>query len=813
MKRFILLGALILLFGAAHPAVAAPSLIDHYRQALAADPQNQTLRYHLGVALLNRGQTQEALKAFRVVYPSRLDDPEINFNLALSYARLKDPDSALLFLDQSQANGAESEPDIYPLRNAYFNVVLLYAEQGRLSEAVDLLQRLVTENPDRIEYLRQLGDYQLRLGQFDSAVKTLDLYLQKMPEDREIRDYLYAKLFNRGLEAYQSKDLDKARRAFLLAQKYAGNDPAIPYYLALFDYQQQHLLQVSERLPAVYPRLKAEQQENARSILYNTALSLKRQGEFDAAYRTLQPLCVAEPPRAKDLALLGGVELQRGEFESARQDFLRVLQLDPQHPTAADGVLAAEQGAFNQILDQAGQAFAAEDLAAVRTSLERAAAIYPQDNRLHIYQLRLQRALREDWTALVKEVEGLEGQQKFAEALQALHQGMKAAPGEPRLVQLEKRLVAQLKRRIDELCRRGEAAYDAGDLSRARQSFTELLALNPEQRDAADFLRRIDTERDDQAQRAIGAGEAALERGDLLAARQAFRRALEVNPGETAARSGLDRCEEQLKERVDAALVMARRLRSGGDLVATQLQLQEAYGRWEAPALRQELDGVEKELGQRRASLINLVRTALELQNFNRAKTLLDQAESLGADEEVRKVRRELLKARMVAVENQLELARREVAAGRFDVGLKAYRQALDIDPGNAEALRGIRRGRKELDQMIARYLTEAVAEHQAGQLEEARRTYREVLTLDPNQDEALAALRRIERAEGAGLSSRDVERLYLQGISLYTEGDYRQAIVVWRQVLDLDPTHEKARMNIDKAERKLHQIQERQSG
>ena len=812
MKRLIQLCVLVLLLGSAHTVVAASSLVDHYRKAVAADPQNPNLRYHLGVALLNRGQNREALEAFRTVYPERVDDPEINFNLALVYTRLQDPDSALLFLDQALANGADKEPDIYPLQNAYFNLVLLYAEQNRLDEALELLQRLVGENPERFDYLRQLGDYQLQSGRIDAAVQTLGAYLHKMPEDEEIRDYLYAALFNRGLEAYQAQDLAAARKIFSQALE-VRPDPRISYYLALFDYQQQHYAQVAERLPQVYPQLAEEARSNARAMLYNTALALKQQGDLAAARRALAPLNEAAQPRPKDLALLAGIELQAEDFEAARGHYLRVLQLEPGNAIAADGVLAAEKGAFNQILDRAGQAFAANDLLAVRSALDEAAAIYPQDNRLRIYQMRLQRALRDDWSALLKKAQSLEQGRQYAEALRILRQGLTLAPSEPQLLRFEKRLVGLLDERIDTLYRQGEEDFAAGDLMGSRRSFTQLLELSPEHQGARDYLQKIDRQRQLQAQRAIGAGEAALAAGDPLGGRKAFRRALNLLPDEPAAADGLRRSERLLAARVGDSLVRARRARAEGDLVSARLQLQEALGRWPDEGLRQELEQVEQELGKRRGSLIELTRKAIDRQEFRRAGSLLGQVESFGPSQDFEELNRELQAARRSLVASQLELARREIAAGRFDVGLKAFRRVLDLEPDNDEARQGIRQGRKELQQVISRLVAEGTAARQAGRLEQARSAYREVLTLDPHQGEALTALRQIERAEGAGLSGADVGKLYLQGIAFYTEGDYRQAIAVWRQVLDLDPGHEKARMNIDKAERKLRQIRERQSG
>ncbi len=82
MKSLLHLCVLILFFGSVLSCAAAPSLIDHYRKALDTDPQNQMLRYHLGIALLNQGETLLAVKAFRKASPQRASDPEINSDIS-----------------------------------------------------------------------------------------------------------------------------------------------------------------------------------------------------------------------------------------------------------------------------------------------------------------------------------------------------------------------------------------------------------------------------------------------------------------------------------------------------------------------------------------------------------------------------------------------------------------------------------------------------------------------------------------------------------------------------------------------------------
>jgi tetratricopeptide (TPR) repeat protein len=50
----------------------------------------------------------------------------------------------------------------------------------------------------------------------------------------------------------------------------------------------------------------------------------------------------------------------------------------------------------------------------------------------------------------------------------------------------------------------------------------------------------------------------------------------------------------------------------------------------------------------------------------------------------------------------------------------------------------------------------------------------------------------------------KEVEIQYLRGIVSYTDGKYEEAIKSWKKVLELDPKHEKAIMNIDKAKRMI---------
>ncbi len=814
MKRLLLFCTLLLFWGSVLPCVADTSLVDLYRKALSADPQNQTLAYHLGVALLNRGENRKALKLFRRVYAQRATDPEINFNLALVYSRLNDPDSALLYLDQAQASGAGKQPEIYPLQNVYLNLVLLYEQLNQIDDAIILLQRLLKENPAHLEYQRVLGDYLLRSGRMDEAVPVLKNYLEKMPEDNEVREYAFAAIFNRGLAAYEKGQLAVARDEFSKALQFVARSPLVFYYLALLDYQNEKYSQAANRLIPVFHALGENLKSGARSLLYNTALTLQQQGDFAMAQQALSPLTSGVHPRTKDLMLLANIQLKAQKYSLARQSYLRILRDNPENLLAINGVQAAEKGAFEEFMEAAGSAFKAGKLSLVRRNLAQAADIYPDNNRLLIYQARLSRLAKQNWLKFQRQAERLEEQQQYPQALVAVRQALEFAPQESGLLRLERRLVKHLGARITNLYQQGKELYAAKKFNAARAVFQQLVQLSPAHRGGKDYLKRIEHQQQQSAQQLVADGEQALEQADLLKARRSFKRALQVQPEIQGAAEGLKRTEQMLASRVAETLVQARRLTSEGFLVSARDLLASGQKKWPAKTLATELAQVKKKLEQRQRSLVKLVRSAVKKEQFAQAAQLLTQVRQLGVDPAlIAEVNTELKKARSRARTEQLELARQQVENGNYDAGLKAYRRVLDIEPGNKEALQGLKQGREALEGTISRLLVEGAAARKAAQVDQAREAYRKVLNLDPHRAEALAALHQIGRSGQAGLTSADSQHLYLQGIELYTEGDYKQAIAIWYQVLDLDPDHRKARRNIEKARRKLKQIQERQSG
>ena len=81
------------------------------------------------------------------------------------------------------------------------------------------------------------------------------------------------------------------------------------------------------------------------------------------------------------------------------------------------------------------------------------------------------------------------------------------------------------------------------------------------------------------------------------------------------------------------------------------------------------------------------------------------------------------------------------------------------------------------------------------------------MLKTDPANRDAKKYLARIAKRSAPKLSKKEVETLYLEGIELYTDGKYVEAIGKWEKVLSGSPAHNKALFNIKKAKRKLEGV------
>jgi tetratricopeptide (TPR) repeat protein len=155
--------------------------------------------------------------------------------------------------------------------------------------------------------------------------------------------------------------------------------------------------------------------------------------------------------------------------------------------------------------------------------------------------------------------------------------------------------------------------------------------------------------------------------------------------------------------------------------------------------------------------------------------------------------------------------ARSSAAANNFAEALKLLSEARALDPNNQLV-------QKEIDSELRRInnrlnflenTRNGLDAYQRADYQAAMELFEKALLIDPTNETVkeyhkkaiVRAFATFKNLEG------DNEKTYLQGVDLYVEGKYEQAILIWKRILEKDPLNRRVLNAVDKAEQQLEQL------
>lgn len=269
-----------------------------------------------------------------------------------------------------------------------------------------------------------------------------------------------------------------------------------------------------------------------------------------------------------------------------------------------------------------------------------------------------------------------------------------------------------------------EGRLTAADGSGARELYTAALALDPDRADARAGLDRV--------------GQAALAQARVAIARRQFERAheaLELADELSVPRAQAEALREQLRRNEAASVGIGDLLRQaaaaraagkldGGDgalpLYQRVLELQ--------PDLTQALEGREDTL----SDLLQQARARLDAGDLAAATVVVRRVQSADAGHVELP---DTLAALARAAETRRRQADRQLRSGQLAPALEGYGAALLVDPGDAEALRGVRAVASEHARRSERFS----ADYRFGEAEAELRQARSVMGDSVEQVPAIA--------------------------------------------------------------------------
>jgi tetratricopeptide (TPR) repeat protein len=162
---------------------------------------------------------------------------------------------------------------------------------------------------------------------------------------------------------------------------------------------------------------------------------------------------------------------------------------------------------------------------------------------------------------------------------------------------------------------------------------------------------------------------------------------------------------------------------------------------------------------------------------------------------------------RSKTVEKMLEPGVKASKEGNYYQAMAAFNEVLQIDGKNTEARRLRKEMKEKLDELLTPLLKEGIEAYKKGDIGVAVVSFKKVLNVEPGNKEAKEYLGKMDIDKAKASIEKEVEKHYLSGIRLYTDGKYKEAIESWKKVLELEPMHQKAAMNIEKTRRKIEGV------
>jgi tetratricopeptide (TPR) repeat protein len=198
----------------------------------------------------------------------------------------------------------------------------LLSKTGKVEEAIDLLEEMAQERPDRPEPLIKIGHILRSEKRFDEAVSAYDRAVSRIPE---LSARYWPLLYARGIALERSKKWPRAEKDFLQALEFNPDQPYVLNYLGYSWVDQGiHLdraRKMIERAVELRPR--------DGYIVDSLGWALYRMGDFDTAVKRLENAVELQPEDPVINDHLGDAYWRVGRFREARFQWKRALSLHP----------------------------------------------------------------------------------------------------------------------------------------------------------------------------------------------------------------------------------------------------------------------------------------------------------------------------------------------------------------------------------------------------------------------------------------------------------------------------------------------------
>jgi tetratricopeptide (TPR) repeat protein len=303
-----------------------------FRHTLAVTENNALAHNNLGIALFDKGQTDEAMGHFQEAIRLNPDYAEAHYNLGVARARKNQIDEAISQFQEA----LRLKPDY---AEAHINLGVALARKNQIDEAISQYQEALRLKPDFAEAHYNLGVALARKNQIDGAISQYQEALRLKP------DYADAH-HNLGVALARKNQIDGAISQFQDALRLKP------------DYAEAH---------------------------YNLGVALARKNQIDGAISQYQEALRLKPDYADAHINLGVALAGKNQIDGAISQFQEALRLKPDYAEAHInlGIALAGKNQIDEAISQFQEALRLKpDYADVQSNLAKALELKNISNAL-----------------------------------------------------------------------------------------------------------------------------------------------------------------------------------------------------------------------------------------------------------------------------------------------------------------------------------------------------------------------------------------------------------------------------------------------
>lgn len=294
----------------------ARRVLDRYAEVAPEDVRLPLRRAQ--IALLE-GRFEEAVQHFRQALAQQPDEAAIHHGLGLALWRRSEFEPAR----QSLLRAVELAPD---QSDFLLDLGKLLLETGAANEAIPYLERAVQTEAPPAEAFFELSRAQRRVGNLEQADLSMERFrqLRKERQSADERDEKLASALRRGQQSLRQGALRQALEAFQQAVEQDPESWLAHSYLAKI-YLSSNLLSQADRHLREMQRIDPESAEGNFLLASYRYRIADHAGALEAAQKALD----SRPDYGDLRNLLGNIYLALGRRQEAIQEYSAALRLEP----------------------------------------------------------------------------------------------------------------------------------------------------------------------------------------------------------------------------------------------------------------------------------------------------------------------------------------------------------------------------------------------------------------------------------------------------------------------------------------------------